>query len=32
MEMEKVGAMGVVQELLKFAQTEGGWVTLASLV
>ena len=30
MEMVRVDMMGVVQELLRSAQTEEGWVTLAS--
>jgi hypothetical protein len=32
MEMEKVDAMGAVQERLRSAQTGEGWVTLASQV
>ena len=32
MEMVRVDMMGVVQELLRSAQTEEGWVTLASQV
>jgi hypothetical protein len=32
MEMVRVDVMGVVQELLRSAQMEEGWVTLASQV